>query len=370
MNRKKILFYHPKFSDGGAEKTNLLVSEELSKNYEIIFLSNSFSNKFNDDIKKIGIKKIILKSNRTITSFFEISKIIKKINPEIIFSVQMHANVLMLLINLFLFKNNLKILCCERLSPQSYHGNLKGKIILILANLLYQNARKIICNSKSLANEIKKLTKAKNIIHIYNPTLKQNLKKLASKFKINENPFKNKKNKKTIISIGRLDETKNPMMLLKAVNYVRNKQNLNVVFIGEGPKKKDLIKYAKEINFSKNLYLLGFKKNPFPYLLKSDLFILTSNFEGLPNVLIEAMSLNIPIISTESPSGPQEILLNGKAGFLVKRSDYKSLSNKINLFLDKPAIFNMKKKFYKQSLKRFSPNISQKKYLNIIKKII
>ena len=269
MNRKKILFYHPKFSDGGAEKTNLLVSEELSKNYEIIFLSNSFSNKFNDDIKKIGIKKIILKSNRTITSFFEISKIIKKINPEIIFSVQMHANVLMLLINLFLFKNNLKILCCERLSPQSYHGNLKGKIILILANLLYQNARKIICNSKSLANEIKKLTKAKNIIHIYNPTLKQNLKKLASKFKINENPFKNKKNKKTIISIGRLDETKNPMMLLKAVNYVRNKQNLNVVFIGEGPKKKDLIKYAKEINFSKNLYLLGFKKNPFPYLLKS-----------------------------------------------------------------------------------------------------
>ena len=79
MNRKKILFYHPKFSDGGAEKTNLLVSEELSKNYEIIFLSNSFSNKFNDDIKKIGIKKIILKSNRTITSFFEISKIIKKL---------------------------------------------------------------------------------------------------------------------------------------------------------------------------------------------------------------------------------------------------------------------------------------------------
>ena len=119
------------------------------------------------------------------------------------------------------------------------------------------------------------------------------------------------------------DEIKNQMMLLKAVNYVRNKQNLNVVFIGEGHKKKDLIKYAEEINFSKNLYLLGFKKNPFPYLLKSDLFILTSNFEGLPNVLIEAMSLNIPIISTKSPSGPQEILLNGKAGFLVKRNDYK-----------------------------------------------
>ena len=370
MNRKKILFYHPKFSDGGAEKTNLLVSEELSKNYEIIFISNSFSNKFNDDIKKIGIKKITLKSNRTITSFFEISNIIKKINPEIIFSVQMHANVLILLINLFLFKNNLKILCCERLSPQSYYGNFKGKIILILANLLYQNARKIICNSKGLANEIKKLTNAKNITYIYNPTLKQNLKKLASKFKINENLFKKKKNKKIIISIGRLDETKNQMMLLKAINNLDYKKDLEVVLLGEGYKKKDLIDYSKKINFRNKLHILGFKKNPYPYLARSDLFVLTSNFEGLPNVLIEAMSLGIPIISTNSPSGPKEILLNGKAGFLIERNDYKSLSCKIKLLIDKPYIFHKKKYFYKESLRRFSPKKSLHKYINVIKKLI
>ena len=370
MNRKKILFYHPVFSDGGAEKTNLLISEELSKKYEIIYISNFFSNKFDKEIKKLGIKKIELNANRTITSFFEISKIIKKINPDIIFSVQMHANILMLLINLFLFKNNLKILCCERLSPQSYYGNLKGKIILILANLLYKKAKKIICNSEGLANEIKKLTNSKNVTFIYNPTLKQKIKKLANEFKVNEDPFKNKKNKKIIISIGRLDGTKNQIMLLKAANYLRSKKNLSIVFIGEGHKKKDLIKYSEKINYSKNLYFFGFKKNPFPYLLKSDLFISTSNFEGLPNVLIEAMSLNIPIISTDCPSGPQEILLNGKAGFLVKRNDYKSLSNKINLFLDKPSIFNKKKKFYKKSLKRFAPNISKKKYLDIVKKFI
>lgn len=369
MNRKKILFYHPMFSDGGAEKTNLLVSEELSKKYEIIFLSNSFSNKFKDDIKKIGIKKIILESNRTITSFFEISKIIKKINPEIIFSVQMHANVLMLLINLFLFKNNLKILCCERLSPQSYHGNIKGKIIIFLAKILYKYADKIICNSKGLSDEIKEISNSKNITHIYNPTLKNDFKKLAYKNKVNEKPFLNKK-KKIIISIGRFDENKNQMMLLKAINDLENKKDLELVLLGEGYKKKDLIDYSKKINFRNKLHILGFKKNPYPYLARSDLFVLTSNFEGLPNVLIEAMSLGIPIISTNSPSGPKEILLNGKAGFLVKRNDYKSLSNKLNLFLNKPIIFNKKKKFYKQSLKRFSPNISQKKYLNIIKKII
>ncbi len=370
MNRKKILFYHPEFSDGGAEKTNLLVSEELSKKYEIFYISNFFSNKYNEEIKKMGIKKIKLSANRTITSFFEISKIIKKINPDIIFSVQMHANILMLLINLFLFKNNLKIICCERLSPKSYYGNLKGKIILILAYLLYKNAKKIICNSKGLANEIKKLTNSKNITFIYNPTLKQKLKRLADKFKVNEYPFKNKKNRKIIISIGRLDKTKNQMMLLKAVNYLRSKENLSVVFIGEGNKKKDLIKYSEEINFNKNLYFLGFKKNPFPYLVKSDLFILTSNYEGLPNVLIESMSLNVPIISTNCPSGPKEILLNGKAGFLVNTNDYKTLSNRINLFLDKPKIFYKKKLFYKKSLKRFSSKKSLQQYANIVRKLI
>ena len=80
------------------------------------------------------------------------------------------------------------------------------------------------------------------------------------------------------------------------------------------------------------MYIYNFKKNPFPYLLNSDLKILTSNFEGLPNVLIEAMALNIPIISTNSPTGPREILMDGKAGFLVKRNDHVSLSKKIKLF--------------------------------------
>ena len=126
MAQKKILFYHPIFLDGGVERTNLLISEELSKKYKIFFASNHFSNKFNSEIKKIGIKKIKLKANRTILSLFEFPKIIKEINPDLILSLQMHANVTILILNFLLFFNKLKIICCERLSPQSYNKNLKG----------------------------------------------------------------------------------------------------------------------------------------------------------------------------------------------------------------------------------------------------
>jgi glycosyltransferase involved in cell wall biosynthesis len=358
------------FSDGGAEKTNLLISEELSKKYKIFFVSNFFSTKFDKDIKRIGIKKIKLNSPRTITSFFEIIKVIKNLKPELIIPVQTHANVLIILINLIFFKKTLKVVGCERLSPQSYNKNLKGKLILFLAKILYRYADKIICNSRGLSNEIRKITNSKNITFIYNPTLKNNFKQLANKFNVNERPFSSNKKKKIIISIGRLDEIKNQMMLLRAINNLEKKNNLEVVFIGEGKNKEELINYSKKINFRNNLHILGFKKNPYPYLLKSNLLVHTSNFEGLPNVLIEAMSLGVPIISTNSPSGPKEILLNGKAGFLIERNDHESLSKKISLFLRKPDIFLKKKSLYKQSLKRFLPKKNLKKYMNIIKNLV
>ena len=159
-------------------------------------------------------------------------------------------------------------------------------------------------------------------------------------------------------------------MLLRAINNLEKKNNLEVVFIGEGNNKKELINYSKKINFRNNLHILGFKQNPYPYLLKSNLLIHTSNFEGLPNVLIEAMSLGVPIISTNSPSGPKEILLNGKAGFLIKRNDHESLSKKISLFLKKPDIFLKKKSLYKKSLQRFLPKKNLEKYMNIIKNLV
>ena len=220
MPRKKILFYHPFFNDGGVEKTNLLISEKLVKKYEVFFISNYFSNKFNNDFKRIGIKKIKLNSKRTLFSFFELSKIFKKLKPDIIIPIQMPANVLVLAINKFLFNNTLKIICCERLSKEKFKNTfIKGKIIIFLANLLYKNAKKIICNSKDLANEFKKISK-KNVIFIYNPTLKLNYQKLSKEFTIRKKPFFNK-NKPILFSLGRLDEVKNQMMLLKAFNEVK-----------------------------------------------------------------------------------------------------------------------------------------------------
>jgi len=367
--KKKIIFYHPNFGDGGVEKTNLLISEKLSKKYDIFFLSNSFSNKFDKEIKRIGIKKIIIPSSRAILGLMKIVKVYKKIKPDLIFSLQIHANVISLILNKLFFNNNLKIICCERISKKRYESNFKGKIIIFLAKLLYKYSKLVICNSKELSKEFKGMLKDTKVIHIYNPTLKANFNILSKKFDIKTQPFFPKK-KKILFSLGRLDYNKNNIMLLKAYNEIKDEIDCNIVLMGDGDKKDMLLDYAKKNNFKKNLFIYTFKKNPYPYLLESDVFILTSRTEGLPNVLIEALALNKFVISAKCPTGPKEILLNGKAGFLVNDNDYKDLADKIRIYFKKPKIIIKKKEYIYQSLLQFSPRKSLKKYQEVVDNLL
>lgn len=367
--KKKIIFYHPNFGDGGVEKTNLMISKKLSKQYDIFFLSHSFSNKFDKEIKRIGIKKILIPSRRAIFAFMEIVKFYKKIKPDLIFSLQTHANVISLLLNMFFFQNKLKVICCERISIKRYEWNLKGRLIILLAKLIYRYSKLVICNSKELSKEFKTLSKNLKVIHIYNPTLNSNFNLLSKKFKIKAEPFI-KKDKPILFSLGRLDYNKNNIMLLRAYNKIKDKIRCNIVLMGDGNEKNMLFNYAKKNNFEKNLFIFSFQKNPYPYLLKSDILILTSRTEGLPNVLIEGLALKRFVISTKCPTGPKEILLNGKAGFLVNDDDYEDLANKIKIYFQKPEIVKKKKKYIKKSLLQFSPVKSLKKYQEIVDNLI
>ncbi len=364
-----MICYHPHFGDGGVEKTNLLISAKLSKKYDIFFLSHFFSKKFNNDFKKNNIKKILIPSSRALFSLLKIIKIYKKIKPNLIFSIQTHANVLTLMINKFFFGNKLKIICCERISRTMYESHFKGKIIIFLAKIFYKYSKLVICNSKELSREYKNITKNLKVIHIYNPTLKSNFNSLSKKFTVKTKPFFLKK-KPIIFSLGRLDYNKNNLMLLKAYNEIKQQINCDIVLMGDGEKKSSLINYAKKNNFDKNLFIYNFKKNPYPYLLRCDIFVLSSRTEGLPNVLIEALALKKFIISTKCPTGPKEILLNGKAGFLVNVNDYIDLSNKIKMYFNKPEIVKKKKAFIKKSLTQFSPNKSLNTYYKVVDNLL
>ena len=192
-------------------------------------------------------------------------------------------------------------------------------------------ADEIIVNSRHFKKSLKEILNLNSTV-IYNPANKIKLKRKKNNHKFLK-----------LVNVGRLTDQKNHLLLLNAVKNLDKKIDWKLNIIGQGNNILTIKNFIKKYKLTDNIKLLGYKKNPIKYMADADLFVLTSNYEGLPNVLIEAQQIGLPIISTNCKTGPKEILLNGKLGSLVPVGNVKKLTNKIEDF------FYNKKKYKKKS---------------------
>lgn len=171
------------------------------------------------------------------------------------------------------------------------------------------------------------------------------------------------------VSAGRLVDVKDHLTLIKAFSVLcRENHQCRLYILGEGKLEKKLLKIISELGIKDNVSLLGFRHNIFDYFASADCFVLTSKSEAFGNVIVEAMAFGIPIIATDCPSGPREILDGGRYGMLVKVGDYKTLAFKMSLMLD----INIHHKYSLLSLERaifFNIVEIGQKYLDIITNI-
>ena len=216
-----------------------------------------------------------------------------------------------------------------------------------LLKFSYQNSI-LLSPSKHLSNEIKKkFCIKKKVFNLPNPII---LKKIT----------KNKKKIYDFISIASLTDQKDHLTLLKAFKIaLKTNKKLKLVIIGEGVLKLRILEFIKENKLKNNVFLLYYKKNFLEYVNKSKLFILSSQYEGYPNVLLDAANNSLPIISTNCKYGPSEILFNGKYGKLFEIGNYFKLS--------KLMLLNHKilKKIPKKYLKMNDLKIIGKKYYDL-----
>ena len=140
--------------------------------------------------------------------------------------------------------------------------------------------------------------------------------------------------------------------------------------VGYSPNKTLIYNYIKKFNLTKKVKLINYQDNPYKFIDKSDIFVLTSEYEGLPNVLLEALTLKKFIISSDCPTGPREILGNGKHGFLFKIKNYNQLADKILLYSKNRNYYKKKILSGYKSLKRFNYEINCKKYFKIINNLL
>ena len=168
---------------------------------------------------------------------------------------------------------------------------------------------------------------------------------------------------KFLIAAGKLAKWKGFDYLLRACKELKNKKiNFKLIILGDGPEKKNLNELSKELKIDNNVNFLGYVKNPLKYFKKSDIFILSSLVEGMPNVLIEAMMCDCTIVSTDCETGPKEILHSGKYGYLVPTKNEKELANGIIQAILKPIGINK----YKEIIKLFSEDeVLKKHFINL-----
>jgi len=359
--KKNLLIYIPSIEDGGVEKNLYILSKYLSKKSIKIFLLSCNFNKihfFNKSISYLGAKNHFFnKMPRMIKNF--ICMIILFFNliffnkKYVIFAFQSSITAIIIA---KIFGN--KVVTRSNSSPVSFSNNL---FYTALYSFIIKFADEVIVNSYEFSKLFFKKFKRKTIT-IYNPFISKTVKKL-SKIKIKKSFFKNNLN---IISVGRLTDQKNHITQLKAIRYIDRKFNPNLTIIGKGYKEKYLKSYIENNNINKKVQLIGYKKNPFPYIVRSDILILSSKFEGLPNILLEAQYLKKYIISSNCSSGPKEILMNGKAGDLFKVNDYKGLAKKINTYCKNKNKFRKKILVGFNNLHRFNYNKNCKKYYEIL----
>jgi glycosyltransferase involved in cell wall biosynthesis len=162
---------------------------------------------------------------------------------------------------------------------------------------------------------------------INNPIDIQKVNKLSNE---NINHSWNEENFPVIIAIGRLTSQKGFSYLIKAFSIVVSDGiPCRLLILGEGVDKEKLKKLAMELRVDDKVSLLGFQKNPYKYLCRSTLFVLSSLYEGFPNVLLEALALGVPSIATRCPTGPEEIITHEVDGILTPPADEMALANAI-----------------------------------------
>lgn len=337
MNRRKVFFLINSIGFGGAERAlvNLLSTPGLYKGLDvrIVLLDNEHlarSLPSNIKVHQLNAKRSLL------LSLWQLNQLLKNETPSLVVSFLVRANVC----NALLRKaNSHNTVLCERMHLSSHLDNQFTGVKRFFANLLpwfaYHRADAVIGVSSGVTKDlVEKFRVSTEQAHtIFNP---YDIKNIATAgLEIPEITLPDN----FIISVGRLTEAKNFKQLINA--YLISKERSPLCILGEGEQKEELKEFITSKGAERKVILLGYAKNPFSIISRAKYYISASTNEGFPNALLEAMTLGLPAIMTNCPSGPAEILEDepefnsdefhlGKFGILVPMNNENQLALAIN----------------------------------------
>lgn len=368
--KNQLVFFYPSIEIGGLTKNLFSLINSLSnKKYNINFITyknlknNVVAKKLYTFDKKINVitPKFFFKTyNRYLKYFFCFLTLLHFCSKNKFLIISFQSNILSIIAAKL---TNSKIIIRCNTAPQKYVSDFKKKMFF---KFFYSLADKILVTSNDFKKEMKKYFNLKSIVHRQSLDIEGIKKK--SKVKTNFEFFKKYQHLK-LINVGRLTDQKDLITLLKAFSKLVKTRKARLLFIGNGIDQAKLQLYIKDKKISDHIKIINFQSNPYKFISLADAKVLTSKYEGNPNILLETGCIKKLIISSNCKVGPSEILQGGKGGILFRVGDHNKLYNILkNLRVNDKKIKGKINITHNYVKKNFKKDIG-KPFIDIIDKI-
>ncbi len=327
----EITLFLPSLHEGGTERAMINLARGFAeRGLKVDLVLAKAEGPYLSQLPK-EVRMVDLETKRVLYSLPGLVHYLRRERPKALLAAMNHANVVALWATR-LARVPVRVVVSVRstLSEASTHSpSLRGRLMPYLVRCFYPWADVVVAVSQGVAEDLIRLTgfPRNKVQVIYNPVVTPELFTKAEEpldhpwFALGEPPV--------VLSVGRLTEAKDYPTLIQAFALVRKECPARLMILGEGEDRPKLEILVRKLGLEEDVALPGFVENPYKYMKRAAVFVLSSKWEGLPTVLIEALALGTPVVSTDCPSGPVEILQDGEFGKLISVGDVKGLARAI-----------------------------------------
>lgn len=323
---KQIAIFLPSLVGGGAERVMVNLAEGfLERGYQVDMVLAKAEGPYLKSLPK-DINVIDLNAKSVLMSLGKLVKYLKNTKPDTLYTALGHTNLTALLARIFARVSTKVVISVHNVTPPALTIFSKEGLVRKLLPFVYPRADAIVAVANAVAQDVVKKTRVspKDVTVIYNPVVTLDIFEKAKAptpitwFQADQPPV--------ILGVGRLSKQKDFPTLIKAFAELRKLRPARLIILGEGEDRAELENLVTQLGLNEDVLMPGFVDNPYAYLAKADIFALSSIYEGLPTVMIEALALGTPVVSTDCVSGPSEILEDGKFGTIVPMKDPEKMA--------------------------------------------
>ncbi len=331
LSKKKIMFVLPRMNGGGAERVVSILANHFSEYYDVTLLVLVSKESFYPLDERVKFISADFKVNRT-NKFFRamslafnflrsvcfVRSAVSEDNPDIVFSILEEADIVTYLA--MLGNKKAARICSERNDPTK-----RSKLMQFILRRIYDGCDMLVCQSAKVADYYENVPKEKKVV-VPNPV---DFSRYPERVPEGD--------KKCIVGVGRLRDQKNFRLLIDGFALISDRyENVNLVIYGEGSQREELERRISELGLEGRVELPGASRQVLMDIRDATVFVMSSDYEGFPNALVEAIAVGVPVISTDFSTGIARDIIKEDVGIVIPCGDKNALANALETLLSQP----------------------------------